>query len=393
VRLLVVTNRLDLAGGGTARKAMSLAEALSRRGTHVTLLTSAHGITAGDRSPDPSGVAIVTVRHLGRRWPVPLMRPTELRRLVAGCDVVLLLNHWTAINLLIAWVARRLGRPYVVMPCGALTIIGRSRTLKRLYNVLAGNRLVALASAWIATTLEERATFQAYGVEPRLVDVIPNAIDVHDRTTPDPSRFRSIAGIATAPYVLYMGRLSWNKGPDLLLDAWARIAGAAPHHLILAGPAGDAASTVCRRLDVEGRRLRAHWVGEVDRRTTVDAYIGATVLVVPSRLEAMSLVALEAGAAGCPVILTTACGFNDVAAHGGLTVPPDVEGLAAAILAAVRWSDAERTARGVQLRRYVEQRFDWDTLLPRYEAVLGGVTGHSAMTSDAQPAEKQSRHH
>src|SRR5690606_2746496 len=125
-----------------------------------------------------------------RRFPVPIVGPGVVRAHVAWADVVVLVNHWTTINLAYAAACRAVGRPYVVMPCGALEVVGRSGFIKRLYNRVAGQRMVRQASAWIATTSDEVASFRPYGVPVDAVDVIPNAIDPQEGDESDATRSR-----------------------------------------------------------------------------------------------------------------------------------------------------------------------------------------------------------
>lgn len=368
--VLIVNNRLDPAlGTGTARKATTVARALARRGVQVELACFDLGLDTAEARTDLAGLTINRVPFAVERWPVPLVGPRTLRQHVARADVLVLVNHWTTINLAYAWAARAAGRPYVVMPCGALSIFGRSPGLKRAYNAVAGRRMVRDASGWIATTADETASFVPYGVDASRVRVIPNAVDDNEACDPDAKGFRQEYGIAD-PFVLFMGRIAAIKGPDLLLEAWSRIADRVPHHLLLAGPAGDAAPGVRRVLEHHGARLRARWIGPIDRTAGRGAYAAASVLVVPSRLEAMSLVALEGGLAGCPVIATTTCGFPALADHGGLIAEPTAEALAAALASALEWTPQERTARGERLRDYIEQSHTWSAIAPLYAEVL-----------------------
>ena len=375
IRVLIVNNRLDPAlGTGTARKATTIARALEQGGAAVELASFDIGLDTPEARVDLAGLAINRVPCAGERWPVPLVTPATVRRQVERADVLLIVNHWTPINLVYAWAGRAAGRPYVVMPCGALNIFGRSRGFKRVYNAVAGHHMVRNARAWIATTPDEIASFVPYGVRPDQVQVIPNAVDSHEAGDADVSRFRREYGISE-PFVLFMGRIATIKGPDLLLDAWSRIADRVPHHLLLAGPAGDASAEMQSFLQQHGARLRARWIGSIDRAAGRGAYAAASVLVVPSRLEAMSLVALEGGLAGCPVIATTTCGFPALAEHGGLIVEPNAAPLAAALSAALAWTRQERDARGQQLRAYIERSHTWTAITPLYFDVLRDAIG------------------
>jgi glycosyltransferase involved in cell wall biosynthesis len=136
---------------------------------------------------------------------------------------------------------RRQGKPFVFCPAGALTTFGRSLKLKRAYDAWVGRELARSAAACVAITDQERADFAAYGVPAGRVTVIPNGIDPGQYTR-DPEaerRIRERFQTGAAPYVLFLGRLNAIKGPDLLLEAFSKIAGRLPEfHLVLAGPDG-----------------------------------------------------------------------------------------------------------------------------------------------------------
>lgn len=370
MNVLIVNHRLDAGGGGTSRKAVTLAGALRAAGCEVRLAAFAFG-------PAPAADAHERTRYvryaLGR-WPLPAVWPADVSRDVAWADVVLLVNHWTTINALYALAAWRQARPVVVMPCGALPIFGRSAWLKRIYNAAIGRRIVATAAAAIAVTPLEAFDFDAYGLPAGRVQVIPNAVAPDEADHADPARFRT-RWSQPGPFVLFAGRLAEIKGPDLLLRAWERVAPATTLDLVLAGAPGDVADEVRSWLAVHGARLRVRWLGALDHAALLDAFSAAHVLVVPSRSEAMSLVLLEAALTGCPVIATTACGVPAVAEQGGLEVAPTDEAIAAALADAGAWPPAEARARGARLSDYVRATHTWAAVTPRYVEVLARVAG------------------
>jgi glycosyltransferase involved in cell wall biosynthesis len=111
----------------------------------------------------------------------------------------------------------------------------------------------------------------------------------------DPKRFRDTFDVR-GPYLLYVGRLEAGKGVQELIDFHQRLVKAfhdAPS-LVLIG-SGE--------LSPRGTRLIA--TGRVDEQTKWDALAGAFAVVVPSRYESLSLLALEAFAAGVPIIGNT----------------------------------------------------------------------------------------
>lgn len=110
-----------------------------------------------------------------------------------------------------------------------------------------------------------------------------------------PARFREQTGL-DRPYLLYVGRMEAGKGVAELVSFHQRLVSRfhdAPT-LVLAGTG---------ELKPRGSRVVA--LGRVDERTKWDALAGALAVVVPSQYESLSLLALEAFAAGTPIIGNT----------------------------------------------------------------------------------------
>lgn len=278
----------------------------------------------------------------------------------------MIFSHWTTLNAAVYLTCRRLGVPHVLCPCGALPARGRSRAIKHAYDVAVGRRIVRDAAACVATTPLEQRQMLAAAATPRLV-VIPNAVDVADRPGPDANGdagaadgFRRRLGLGAAPVVLFMGRLNPIKGPDLLVEAFARIAPRFPEPvLVVAGPDEGMRGGLVRLAARCGIAHRVRFVGRIDHHRTPDAYRAASLLVVPSRSEAMSLVALEAGASGTPVLLTEACGLDfGGRIGGGLTVAATIDGLSDG-LARLLGNPHELPHMGARLRTHVSAHYVW----------------------------------
>ena len=106
-------------------------------------------------------------------------------------------------------------------------------------------------------------------------------------------------------------------------------------------------------------------IGYIGDKDKVGAYTGAEFLVVPSRREAMSIVALEAGACGTPVILSTECGFDEVEEAGCKVVPPLVDELYNGMHSMLSSSKSLRTL-GNDLRNLILDRYKWKKTAEQY---------------------------
>lgn len=370
MRVLLVNMTLDVeSGGGTARKTVQIAKALQQAGDEVVVLTFSPVPVAVRAAMD--GVGLVALPPLNRRFWVPLPRPGQIAATVAAVDAVVIGNHWMILNVLVAQAARRLGRPYVVIPSGALPVEGRSRWMKQLFNRLCGRRLIREAAAWIATTGQEVRDFGAYGIDPQRVQIIPNAIDqeVALEATSLPVPF-----VSENPFLLFVGRLMHEKGPDLLLEAFAGIADRVPHDLVFFG-AGPLLSSLRARAAAAGLSARTHFCGFVAPLALPAAYAEADLVVIPSRRDAMTLVVLEAGLAGRPVLMTDRCGADDLAAAKAVVVvPPEPQAIGEGILEILGRDDGGR-ALGRHLQEVVTRDYALDAAGAQYRMLLHGLVG------------------
>jgi glycosyltransferase involved in cell wall biosynthesis len=196
---------------------------------------------------------------------------------------------------------------------------------------------------------------------------MPNGICASAFRNHDTAAFRLRHRLGDRPFILFMGRMNRIKGPDLLLDAFLSAADRFRDiDLVFAGPDGGLADELRRRAaeHVAGGRVR--FLGYLDGDEKSQAYHAAELLVVPSRSEAMSIVALEAGICGKPVLMTDRCGFDEVAeVGGGCIVLPDVAGIAAGLVSLLNDRRA-LPSLGRRLSRFVAEHYAWARLATRY---------------------------
>jgi glycosyltransferase involved in cell wall biosynthesis len=182
----------------------------------------------------------------------------------------------------------------------------------------------------------------------------------------DAAAARAALGLGDRPYVLCLGKVTEMKGTAALARFFAAAKERSPGELTLvfAGPVADAPPA---HPDV----LVA---GPVDEATKWGLLRGATALVSPSAYESLSLVVLEAWAAGTAVLVNGLCPptrGHCARSGGGLWY----DGFASFEVALERLAnDAPlRAALGAAGRQYVERHYRWDVVLDRYSRFLGSV--------------------
>ena len=374
MKILNVNMSLDqVRGGGSTERTLQISRSLVKAGHQVTVLSADAGLSPKNtHQEERRGLKIVALPSLWERFYVPKPSQALVMKLVQDADIVHLMSHWTLINVLAYRAVKVCAKPYVVCPAGALPIYGRSKILKKLYNQFFGRELVRHANACIAISTNEIEQFETYGIQAVKVSVIPNGINPDDFPESDGSGLRVTLGIGDEPVILFVGRLNFIKGPDLLLEAFCRCnqdGRLKGYHLVFAGPDEGMLQGLKRMASECGLNGRVHFTGHISGTERSDAYRAADFLVIPSRQEAMSIVVLEAGVTATPVLITDRCGFEDVAeVGGGMVVSATVDGLQRGLAEMLQDKNSLPTM-GAKLKAHVTAHFTWDTITERYIAL------------------------
>lgn len=314
--------------GGPPEKVRALSEGLAQLGHDVTVLTADWGLERrlselpgeppAENSPfgkkrQVHGVkAIYLANWLHYRaasWNPAL--PRYLRARLQNFDVVHIFGLYDLLGPRTAAAARKLNIPYVVEPIGMFVPIVRSLFLKRAYHQFLGGEMLQYAAAIIATAEQEKSELIAGGISTERIVLRRNGVTVPS-SLPPRGAFRASLKIPTdARLILFLGRLSQKKSPDLLLEAFAQLPPfSPPAHLAFVGPDE---SSMLARLHQTAARLnlssRVHFSGPLSGEAKWSAYRDADIFVLPSQNENFGNTAAESVAAGTPVVVTDQCGI------------------------------------------------------------------------------------
>lgn len=221
-----------------------------------------------------------------------------------------------------------------------------------------------------------------YHVPSGQIVVIPNGIDgrhLRRLRGRDLSDFRSRYAQPHQRIVFNVGRMVYEKGADLLVEAAPLVLSRTADVKFVIGGRGPLFDALRQR--IADLRLTEHVLlsGFLTDDERDRLYVVADVCVFPSRYEPFGIVALEAMAAGTPVVVSDVGGLGTVVQHGltGLTTyPEDVRSLAWAIQEVLDHPEAaqERAARA---SAHVKEHLNWDVIacmtLQVYEDVRLGV--------------------
>jgi len=370
--------------GGPPVKVRALSEGLVRQGHQVNVLTADWGLekklqplsdeesqSAGwDRSPfgwrhTENGVQSIYVpswfRYRAVSWNPAVKRYCRAR--LQNFDIIHIFGIYDILGPAVASVARARHIPYVIEPIGMYVPIVRSVLLKRMYHFALGNSLFAGASAIVATSDQEVQELAAAGIPREKIVLRRNGVAV-PFAWPERGLFRASLNIPqNVRLVLFLGRISEKKSPDLLLEAFARLPQQFDERPLLLVFAGPSESGLQRSLQAQAVRLgisaRVKFFGALYDENKWAAYRDADVFVLPSQNENFGNTAAESIAAGTPVIVTEQCGIapllKDIA---GLVVPHDVAALSSAIQTLL--TDAQLHTRLAAGCPEVTARLDWE---------------------------------
>jgi glycosyltransferase involved in cell wall biosynthesis len=222
-------------------------------------------------------------------------------------------------------------------------------------------RLFADASRFLVLSTEDADAWARDGMSN--ADFMPNPLHIAPAARPDLSR----------PAVELLGRLSFEKGQDMMLEAWAEVTGAFPDwRLLLYGSGPDEA--VLRR-QAAGLGL----TGSVEFRGATADVVGAlneaSIFALPSRVEGFPMSVMEAMACGLPTVaFDCAPGVRELVTHesDGLLVRPGNTTEFAEQLARLMGDEGLRVKLGDQARSSV-QRFSADLVMDRWERMFSLV--------------------
>ncbi|MEV1128802.1 glycosyltransferase family 4 protein [Agromyces sp. NPDC049794] len=176
-------------------------------------------------------------------------------------------------------------------------------------------------------------------------------------------------------YLLGVGRLGRMKGFDLLIDAFAHATLDRDIRLVIAGD-GPEQTRLQEAAEKLGLAARIEFTGRLDAAAVARAMSNAIAVVVPSRMEAFGIVALEAWRSGAPLVMTNRGGAPEFVRDGvdGVLVDAvDTVALAEAI-SRVAGDEALRAALTAAGLERVDE-FTWERVAHAYEELYAAVSG------------------
>jgi glycosyltransferase involved in cell wall biosynthesis len=352
-------------GGGGARRVFELYRHLDDR-VDATIATGNYpGATDGVRGG-------ISVQRLGMRRPYAVSRLTyaaaATRLLARATYDVAVVDHSAY-----APVRAPAHRPVGITVHHLTGPVARERWGRTIGAMIAATERAMIRRARVlsATSASTARTLQTIVSDRTTIVDVASGVD---------DRFFALER-CPKDYVLYVGRLDVSqKGLDVLLDAWARVARLGlGTRLVIAGRGPDEQSLKARANSL-GLGASVEFVGEVSDVMRDRLLEGAVCQIMPSRFEGFGIAAVEALAAGVPLIVSDDPALFELAANHVALVAPRNDATALAACLGSFLEDPRARLRHTERGREAAKRFRWPVVAEAHFAYLCQVMTKSGAT-------------
>lgn len=381
MRVLQVIPYFTPARGGDVNVCYNISKYLAKSGHEVTILTTDFEFSKEyANSLLNEGVEVIPLKcdFNIKFFLVSLGLSRWLDLHMANFDVIHLHTFRSYQNNIVCMYAKKYDIPYVLQANGSVLRIIEKQSLKWIYDVVWGSKILRDSRKMLAVSESEVKQYIDMGVEDNKIALIPNAIDT-DRFSqlPTEGRFRRSLGISdNDKMVLYLGRLHKRKKIDVLINSFYYVQKEISNVvLVIAGQDYDQKKRlidIIHKLDLDDK---VKFAGYVEYPS--EAYVDADILVYPAIYEIFGLIPFEAIMAGTAVIVSndSGCGeFVKAANCGYLTKPADMMDLKEKIVIALNHPQ-ENNAMANKGREYIMNNLTWNHIIRSILSVYGEVTG------------------
>jgi glycosyltransferase involved in cell wall biosynthesis len=295
----------------------------------------------------------------------------ELKRTLKNFDLVHIQGIFVYPCLVTARLCQKLGVPYVTTPRGVLDpyCLEYRGLKKRIYYLLAEKRNLDGARLIHFTSNEEQERASRLKLKAPSA-VVPNCVDIRRfAALPSKGRFRSrYPNIKGRKILLFLGRIHFKKGLDLLIEAFRNLIPKYPDWcLVIAGSDdGGYQRRAMSQILEAGISQHVIFTGLVVGEQKLELFADSDILVLPSYNENFGMSVVEAMAAGLPVVISDQVQiWTDVKeAQAGMICPCETQGLQEAIEKLIQDSSL-RERMGGNGKLLVQQKYSTDTVVPQ----------------------------
>lgn len=317
-----------------------------------------------------------------KRWRKSSKLYSALKKDILNYDILHLHQVWDYPIYVGAKLACKYRKPYIISPRGIFMDRWRYNSIKKIlyFKIIFGKYMDRATCIHALSDLELKGLLKA-GIK-GIFTVIPNGIRVEDyQNLPKNYAEKIWPDIDKSLVCLYMGRLSPEKGIELLITSWAEVIKQHKEAKLLIAGEGTIKYKEKLRNQIKKLGLESYvlFIGLLDDFKKKVALGRADVYVQASYSEGMSNSILEAMVSGKPCVITKGCNFPSIAEWAaGEVVEPDPISMSQAILRILSLSQRERIDMGQKGKYEVINNFSWEKIALKYykvyECILNNET-------------------
>lgn len=389
MRILYVTASLAAVHGGPSKMCLEMAQTMAAMGHDVDIFTTDQDGTEGrlevplDQPVQNNGVNIYYFRaDILKFWPAASFALARaLKERIRDYDIVHSHSLYLFHGLAVAHYCRKYEVPYLVRPCGALdpVIFRKHRPRKAIFEYLFERRNLADAAAVHFTSQDELTNaLRVFPLKNGVVVPLGLNLAEYDAHAEDRLFRKTYPEISDRRIVLFLGRIDFKKGLDLLIPAFADVVKKKSDvHLVLAGPDSDGYGSKVRQwISENGIEDRVLMTGMIQGDIKLAALHEAEFFVLPSYGENFGVAVAEAMACSLPVVVSDQVAiWKDVETNGaGVVVQCNVSNVASAMNALL--DDKALVGKmGQAARSAAANLYSWPTIGKRLEEVYVSILG------------------
>ena len=235
---------------------------------------------------------------------------------IKNFDLLYIPAIWNYPTAIATYYCRKYKKPYIIIPKGSLYpyTLNKKKWKKWLYYNLISKRDIKGASLIYYATKDEFEKVHSFlGLTNRSV-VISNGIDLSEfNDLPKKDNFKkNYPFLKDKKIILFLGRINWKKGLDILVKAFGKLAQDRDDvYLLIVGPDENGYINIVKKgLKSECALGKSFFTGLLKKEKKLEAFMGSDIFVLPSYSENFGIAVIEAMACNLPVIISNQVGIS-----------------------------------------------------------------------------------
>lgn len=366
MRILNIIMSLDRkCGGGAVNRVAELSLFLAKKKHSCTILTTNKNLTSKDKNFfQKKKICIVNLKYFSEKFLLPIKIFPWLNQNAKKFDVIHLSLNWSMITALSFLYLRFHNIPYYFSAMGWLSIKGSSKFLKFFYRIFITIPMIKNAKLCFAITKEEFNQYLNFGACKKKIVLIPNGVNSNlfsKKIKKD--LFRKKFKIDNRPIILFIGRIDRIKGPDILIKAFSKVIKTYKNYqLVICGNDNNFLQELVNLSKNLNLQNKVTFLGPVVGDDKISAYKSSSLMVVPSRFDTMTIVALESAASGLNTLISIEANFPKPPPNNGFHFfKNDPNHLAKKIIYILRNKKLLKKSKK-RIVYYVKKKYSWDVI-------------------------------